>query len=324
MQTKSFSIGIDIGGTNTTCGIVNRHGDILVQEHLHTTDYATPADFVTAIKTQMKPHIDHFGKDHIKGVGAGAPNSSYYTGEIQIAPNLPWKQVIPLRKLLEDAFDLPTTITNDANASAIGEMIYGAAKGMKNFIMVTLGTGVGSGFVANGQLIYGNDGFAGELGHVIAVRGGRLCNCGRHGCLERYSSATGIVHTAYEMLESNQDSGPIENEDWLRAKHNRGEEITSSSIHKAALAGDPLAVEIFDFTGKILGQCLADAVAITSPEAIIMFGGLAKAGDFILKPTKKYMEENLLHVFSNKIDILPSELPERVAAILGSAALAWD
>jgi glucokinase len=324
MQTKSFSIGIDIGGTNTTCGIVNRHGDIMVQEHLHTTDYATPADFVAAIKARMEPHIDHYGKNQIKGIGAGAPNSSYYTGEIQPAPNLPWKQVIPLRKLLEDAFGLPTTITNDANASAIGEMIYGAAKGMKDFIMVTLGTGLGSGFVANGQLIYGHDGFAGELGHVIAVRDGRLCNCGRRGCLERYSSATGIVLTAYEILEANKDSGTIENEDWLHAKNRRGEEITSSSIHKAALAGDPLAVEIFDFTGKILGQCLADAVAITSPEAIIMFGGLAKAGDFILKPTKKYMEENLLNVFKNKIDILHSELPERDAAILGSAALAWD
>jgi glucokinase len=324
MQTKSFSIGIDIGGTNTTCGIVNRHGDILVQEHLRTTDYETPVDFVAAIKTRMEPHIDHFGKDHIKGIGAGAPNSSYYTGEIQPAPNLPWKQVIPLRKLLEDAFDLPTTITNDANASAIGEMAYGAAKGMKDFIMVTLGTGLGSGFVANGQLIYGHDGFAGELGHVIAVRNGRLCNCGRHGCLERYSSATGIVLTAYEMLESNQNTNTNDNKDWLRARYNSGEKITSSCIHKAALAGDPLAVEIFEFTGKILGQTLADAVALTSPQAIFMFGGLAKAGDFILKPTKKCMEENLLNVFKNKIEILPSELPERDAAILGSAALAWD
>jgi glucokinase len=324
MQTKSFSIGIDIGGTNTTCGIVDRHGDIMVQEHLHTTDYATPVGFIQAIKEKLAPHIERFDKNQIKGIGAGAPNASYYSGEIQPAPNLPWKQVIPLRKLLEDAFDLPATITNDANASAIGEMTYGAAKGMKNFIMVTLGTGVGSGFVANGQLIYGDDGFAGELGHVIAVRHGRLCNCGRNGCLERYCSATGIVLTAYEMLESNKDQEAAEHEDWLRARHNRGEEITSSSIHKAALDGDPLAVEIFDFTGKILGQCLADAVAITSPEAIFFFGGLAKAGDFILKPTKKYMEENLLHVFKNKIELVPSELPERDAAILGSAALAWD
>lgn len=324
MQPKSFSIGIDIGGTNTTFGIVNRHGEIVVQENLSTTDYATPTEFVNAIKTQLQPHIDHFHKDNIKGIGAGAPNASYYSGEIQPAPNLPWKQVIPLRQLLKDAFDLPATITNDANASAIGEMIYGAAKGMKDFIMVTLGTGLGSGFVANGQLIYGHDGFAGELGHVIAVRDGRLCNCGRKGCLERYSSATGIVITAYEMLKSNPGQDATENEDWLRARHNRGEKITSSCIHIAALAGDPMAIEIFDFTGKILGQCLADAVAITEPEAIFMFGGLAKAGDFILKPTKKYMEENMLNVFKNKVDIVHSALPERDAAILGASALAWE
>jgi glucokinase len=323
MQPKSFSIGIDIGGTNTTCGIVDRHGEILVQENLSTTDYATPAEFVAAIYSQLQSHIARLGKENIKGVGAGAPNASYYSGEIQPAPNLPWKQVIPLRQLLQDAFDLPTTITNDANASAIGEMIYGAAKGMKDFIMVTLGTGLGSGFIANGQLIYGYDGFAGELGHVIAVRDGRLCNCGRKGCLERYSSATGIVITAYEMLESNVDHGAAEHEEWLRTLHKRGEKITSSSIHKAALAGDPLALEIFDFTGKILGQCLADAVAITRPEAIFMFGGLSKAGDFILKPAKKYMEENMLKVFKNKVDIVPSALPERDAAILGASALAW-
>ncbi|KAA5532441.1 ROK family protein [Taibaiella lutea] len=324
MQPKKFSIGIDIGGTNTTSGIVNRHGEILVEEHIKTADYATPAHFVKAIKACLESHINHFGRDEIKGIGAGAPNANYYTGEIQPAPNLPWKEVIPLRQLLEDAFDLPATITNDANASAIGEMTYGAAKGMKNFIMITLGTGLGSGFVANGQLIYGHDGFAGELGHVIAVRDGRLCNCGRRGCLERYSSATGIVLTAHEMLEASTEDESTMPENWLLPIYKGGAEITSSGIHKAALEGDPTATAIFDFTGRILGQTLADAVAYTSPQAIILFGGLAKAGDFILEPTKKYMEENLLSIYKNKIDIIPSGLSERDAAILGAAALAWE
>lgn len=322
MQPKSFSIGIDIGGTNTAFGIVNRRGDILFQDRIHTRDYETPAIFVDAIQQHLSPHIMQYGKAQLSGIGAGAPNANYYSGEIELAPNLPWKGTIPLRQLLQDAFDLPVTITNDANATAIGEMIYGSAKGMKDFIIVTLGTGVGSGFVANGQLIYGHDGFAGELGHVIAVRDGRSCGCGRNGCLETYSSATGIVRTAHERLAQLEkvEDGP---EDWLTTVYQHGGEITSSGIHKAALAGDPLAKEIFDFTGKILGQALADAVAITSPEAIILFGGLAKAGDFILKPTKKYMEDNLLAIFKNKIEIIPSGLSERDAAILGSAALAW-
>lgn len=323
MQTKSFSIGIDIGGTNTAFGIVNRRGDILVQDRIHTRDYKTPALFVDAVKQHLQPYIEKYGADQVSGIGAGAPNANYYSGEIELAPNLPWKGTIPLRRLIEEAFGLPVTITNDANATAIGEMIYGAAKGMKDFIIITLGTGVGSGFVANGQLIYGHDGFAGELGHVIAVRDGRDCGCGRKGCLETYSSATGIVRTAHELLAKGITIAGEQHPDWLTTVYRQGGEISSSGIHKAALAGDPLAQEIFDFTGKILGQTLADAVAITSPEAIILFGGLAKAGDFILKPTKKYMEENLLAIFKNKIEIIPSGLSERDAAILGAAALAW-
>jgi len=323
MQPKSFSIGIDIGGTNTAFGIVNRRGDILVQERLHTQDYDTPAAFIDAIFRHLMPHVEQYGKDHISGIGVGAPNANYYSGEIVLAANLKWKGIIPLRQLIQDAFGLPVAVTNDANATAIGEMIYGSAKGMKDFIIITLGTGVGSGFVANGQLIYGHDGFAGELGHVIAVREGRACGCGRRGCLETYTSATGIVRTAREKLEAAGLAEGIIHEDWLQAVHQRGEDISSSGIHKAALAGDPLALEIFEFTGKILGQTLADAVAITSPEAIILFGGLAKAGDYILRPTKKYMEENLLAVFKDKIEIIPSGLSERDAAILGSAALAW-
>jgi len=323
MQPKNFSIGIDIGGTNTAYGIVNRRGDILTQGRLHTKDYRTIESYIETIQEHLAPIIEEYGKDHIVGIGIGAPNGNYYTGLIEFAPNLPWKGIIPLRDLIAAATDLPVTITNDANATAIGEMIYGAAKGMNDFIIVTLGTGVGSGIVANGQLIYGHDGFAGELGHVIAVREGRLCGCGRNGCLETYASATGIVRTAKEMLEASTEDDRKMPSTWLLPAYKRGEEISSSGIHKAALEGDPIAMDIFDFTGKILGRTLADAVAYTSPQAIILFGGLAKAGDYILKPTKKYMEENLLAVYKNKIDIIPSGLMERDAAILGAAALAW-
>lgn len=324
MQPQNFSIGIDIGGTNTAFGIVNRRGEIFAQGRLHTQDYKTVPEFIATLQEHLLPIIEEYGKEHISGIGIGAPNANYYSGEIALAPNLPWKGSVPLRNLVKTALDLPVAITNDANATAIGEMIYGSARGMKDFILVTLGTGVGSGIVANGQLIYGHDGFAGELGHVIAVRDGRQCGCGRKGCLETYSSATGIVRTAKEILgTSTEDAGSMPS-GWLLPMYKRGEEITSSCIHKAALEGDPIANAIFDFTGKILGQTLADAVAFTSPEAIILFGGLAKAGDYILKPTKRYMEENLLAIYKDKIDIIPSGLSERDAAILGAAALAWD
>lgn len=323
MQPKSFSIGIDIGGTNTAFGIVNRRGDILFQDRLHTREYETPEIFIAAIADRLLPQIAHYGKEEFTGVGIGAPNANYYSGNIELAANLQWKGTIPLRQLAGKALQLPVTVTNDANATAIGEMIYGAARGMKDFIIITLGTGVGSGFIANGQLIYGHDGFAGELGHVIAIRDGRRCGCGRNGCLETYASATGIVRTANELLATSKDTDLPQHPDWLRSVHHSGAEVSASGIHKAALAGDPMALEIFEFTGKILGQTLADAVAITSPEAIIFFGGMAKAGDYILKPAKKYMEENLLAIFKHKIEIIPSGLAERDAAILGASALSW-
>ncbi len=323
MQTKSFSIGIDIGGTNTTFGMVNTRGEILDQGRLHTPDYPTPETFVDALQELILPKIKEKGLERFSGIGIGAPNANYYSGEIALAPNLPWKGTIPLRSLMQDAFQLPVTITNDAKATAIGEMTYGAAKGMKDFIMITLGTGIGSGFVSNGQLIYGHDGFAGELGHTIAIRGGRLCGCGRNGCLETYSSATGIVKTAIEWLNTRPHPQQRLPAEWLFSLYQSKGKVSSSEIHSAALAGDPLAIEIFDFTGKILGQALADAVAITSPQAIFIFGGLAKAGDFIITPAKLYMEQNLLGIYKNKIELIPSGLSERDAAILGSSALAW-
>jgi glucokinase len=312
-MTHQLVLGIDIGGTNTAFGIVDRRGQILEQGSMPTTG-ETVYEYIDNLKKALQPMLDKHGRERIIAGGAGAPNGNYYTGEVAYAANLPWEGVIPLARLLSEALNLKVTIDNDANAAALGEMMYGAAKGMKDFIFITLGTGVGSGFVTHGQLIYGHDGFAGEIGHVIAVRDGRKCGCGRNGCLERYSSATGIVITAEEWLEERND------ESLLRA--NKGK-LTAKMIHDAAAQGDELAKEIFDYTGKILGQTLADAVAITSPEAIIFFGGLAKAGDLILQPTRKYMEMNLMKAYKNKVKLLLSELPDADAAILGASALAW-
>ena len=266
MTHQALSLGIDIGGTNTAFGIVSTEGKILVQGKIPTKGYADIHAYISALH---KACLDVFSEtlDQVERIGVGAPNGNYYSGNIEFAPNLEWEGIVPLAHLLETAFHKPVKISNDANAAAMGEMMFGAAKGMKDFIMVTLGTGVGSGFVANGQLIYGHDGFAGELGHVISVRNGRDCGCGRKGCLETYTSATGIVRTAeIFLIEKKIDS-------ILRSQT----EITSKSIFDAAMHGDELALEIFNYTGTILGQTLADAVAITSPEAIILFGAPASA-----------------------------------------------
>lgn len=309
-----YSIGIDIGGTNSMMGIVDKMGNILFEAELITNDYEWIEDFADACYKLLYPEINKLGFQEFRGIGIGAPNGNYYQGTIEFAPNLRWKGVVPLAKIFSQKFNLNTTVTNDANAAAIGEMMHGAAKGMNDFIMVTLGTGVGSGFVANGKMMYGHDGFAGELGHTIAVRDGRLCGCGRKGCLETYTSATGIVRTANEFLDTKTISSSLRN---LTT-------ITSKNIYDAAVKGDFLALEIFEFTGKILGQSLADAIAITSPEAIILFGGLAQAGKFIFEPTRKYMEQNLLKIYQGKVKLLPSELKESDAAILGAASLIWN
>lgn len=314
MSTGSFALGVDIGGTNTSFGIVDRRGQIHGQGGMKTTGHNTVEDYIAALVKKVTPLMEKVGRDNIQGIGIGAPNANFYTGEIAYAANLPWKGVIPFAALVQDALGYSVTITNDANAAAIGEMTYGVAKGMKDFIMVTLGTGVGSGFVANGQLIYGHDGFAGELGHVNAVRNGRRCGCGRNGCLETYASATGIVRTAMEWLEAKDDETVL---------RDASSPLTAHAIHLAAEKGDKFALDLFDFTAQILGQTLADAVAITSPEAIVFFGGLAKAGPLIIEPTKKYMEENLLRVYQNKVSILHSALSDSDAAVLGAGALVW-
>jgi len=315
---QQLVIGIDIGGTGTKFGIVDRDGNVLFSSEISTKKHLTVESFIDELHEAMYVLIQKAGgSGRIKGIGVGAPNGNYYTGTIEYAPNLPWKGIIPLAKLLEDKFRLPTTLTNDANAAAIGEMTYGAAKGMKDFIMITLGTGVGSGIVANGQLIYGHDGFAGELGHTIIIPDGRLHQgTGKLGSLESYASATGVRYTALEVLEkTNEDS-------LLRAVP--ADEMDSKKVYEAAIQGDKVAKEIYEFTGRILGIALANAVMFSSPEAIILFGGLTKAGDLILKPTREHMEANLIQIFQNKVKILISHLKESDAAILGASALAWE
>ncbi|MGZ5246570.1 MAG: ROK family protein [Flavitalea sp.] len=315
---QPLAIGIDIGGTGTKFGIVDRNGNILFSGEISTRNHSMVEGFIDELFQTLYPLIEKAGgPGRIKGIGLGVPNGNYYTGTIEYAPNLPWKGIIPLAKLIEDKFGLPVNLTNDANAAAIGEMMYGAAQGMNDFIMITLGTGVGSGIVANGKLIYGHDGFAGELGHTIIIPDGRLHEgTGKFGSLESYASATGVKLTALEKLEgSNEDS---------LLRNIPKENLDSKAVYDAAIQGDKLAKEIFEFTGKILGLALANFVMFSSPEAIILFGGLTKAGDLILKPTREHMEKNLIQVFQNKVKILVSHLKESDAAILGASALVWD
>lgn len=315
---EPLAIGVDIGGTGTKFGIVDIHGNVLFSNEMSTKKHKTVETFIDELYNHLNELIEKAGGiGRMRGIGMGAPNGNFYTGTIEYAPNLPWKGIIPIAKLMSDKFKLEVTLTNDANAAAIGEMMYGAAKGMKDFIMITLGTGVGSGFVANGQLIYGHDGFAGEIGHTIVIPDGRIHEgTGKKGSLESYASATGVRLTALEVLQNSSEPS------LLRAL--KKDEIDSKAVYDAAIKGDKLAFEIFDFTGKILGISLANAVMISSPEAIILFGGLTKAGDLILKPTRQYMEENLIQVFQNKVKILISHLKESDAAILGASALVWE
>ncbi|MBC7849412.1 MAG: ROK family protein [Chitinophagaceae bacterium] len=315
---ETLAIGCDIGGTGTKFGIVDRNGNVLFSGEMSTKKHKTVETFINELYEVLSPLINNAGgTGRIKGIGVGAPNGNFYTGTIEYAPNLPWKGVIPLARMIQDKFKLPVTLTNDANAAAIGEMMYGAAQGMKDFIMITLGTGVGSGIVANGQLIYGHDGFAGELGHTIVFPNGRMHEgTGKQGSLESYASATGVTLTAIETLEKSDEPS------LLRAVPT--DQLDSKSVFEAAIQGDKLALEIFEYTGKVLGLALANAVMFSSPEAIILFGGLTKAGDLILKPTRAHMEENLIQVFQNKVKILVSHLRESDAAILGASALVWD
>ena len=316
---KPYVVGIDIGGTNTVFGIVDARGSVLATNSIKTQKHTVLEDYIQELYDELTKLIaDNTHISKIKGIGIGAPNANYFNGTIEQAPNLPWKGIIPFADKIQKKFGLPVAITNDANAAAIGEMIYGAARGMKNFIMITLGTGVGSGIVANGSLVYGSDGFAGELGHTTMRRNnGRLCGCGLTGCLETYASATGVARSAREFLETQKDVPS-------RLRDIPADEITSKDVYEAAVAGDKLAQEVFAFTGQILGDAFADFIKFSSPEAIIMFGGLSKAGELLLRPIRESMEKNVMPIFRNKVKLLFSELKEADAAVLGASALAWE
>lgn len=314
---RPYVVGIDIGGTNTVFGIVDARGTIISSGAVKTGTYTEVEDYVDDVCKNLRPLIEaQGGIDKIKGIGIGAPNGNYYSGTIEFAPNLPWKGVIPLAALFEERLGVPAALTNDANAAAVGEMTYGAARGMKDFIMITLGTGVGSGIVINGQMVYGHDGFAGELGHVTVRRDGRICGCGRKGCLEAYCSATGVARTAREILSSQNDPSKL--------REIPADKITSKDVYDAAVQGDEIAKEIFKSTGTLLGEALANFVAFSSPEAIILFGGLAKSGSYIMSPIQKALDENVLNIFKGKAKLLVSELKDSDAAVLGASALAWE
>ena len=317
-MNKPYVLGLDMGGTNSVLGVVDARGHVLGRTSIKTQAYKDINDYVNALYEEAQKIIEPLGgMEMVRGIGAGVPNGNYYTGYIQEAMNLPW-QTVPFAQLVSDRFGMPCRITNDANAAAMGEMTYGAAKGMKNFIMITLGTGVGSGIVIDGNVVYGRDGFAGELGHTCAVRGenARPCNCGKIGCLEAYASATGVARTAKEILTSTTKETVLRQLDV--------DNITSKDVYDAAEQGDEVAKEIFDFTGTILGQQLADFIAFSAPEAIVLFGGLTKSGDWIKRPIEEAMNKNVLPLWRNKVKVLFSDLKEADAALLGASALAWS
>lgn len=316
---KEYAIGIDIGGTNTKFGIVNHRGEISNTGKMSTTGHEDVNEFIAELHKRLLPSIENIGGiQYIRGIGVGAPNGNYYSGTIEFAPNLPWEGVIPMARLISEKFGKPCTLTNDANAAAVGEHTYGAARGMRDFIMITLGTGVGSGIFANGKLIYGHDGFAGELGHTTTIPNGRLhWGTGMKGSLEAYASATGIAITAKEFLDER-----IHEESLLRAVSH--DQIDSRAVFEAAVQGDKIASDVFEYTGNILGLALANFIMFSSPEAIILFGGVTKAGKILLDPIRKSMEENLLPIFQNKVKLIFSELKESDAAILGASALVWE
>lgn len=317
---KPFVVGVDIGAQTAKLGVVDARGNVLKHSVIRSNTQLAPEEFVSDLSSAIMSLLgNEYPVSQVRGIGVGAPNANYYTGNIEAAVNLTWVKgtTVPFAKMLEESTGLPVAVTNDANAAAVGEMTYGVARGMKNFIMITLGTGVGSGIVINGDVVYGHDGFAGELGHTCAVRhNGRMCSCGRSGCLEAYASAIGVARTARELIELTDRPTSLRN---IPA-----DSITSKDVYEAAVQGDELAIEIFNFTGRILGEKFADFIAFSSPEAIILFGGLTKAGDLLYKPIVASMENNVLSLWRGKVKVLFSSLKESDAAILGASALAWE
>ena len=310
------AIGIDIGGTNTVFGLVDREGNCLEERRVSTNEYTGADAFLRHLFVELDLLIESYPNHAVQGIGIGAPNGNFYTGSIEYAPNLSWEGVVPLASRFAERYELPAVLTNDANAAAMGEMLFGAAQNMRHFVVITIGTGLGSGIVINGEVLYGHDGFAGEIGHTIAKSGGRRCSCGRFGCLETYVSGRGMRQTISELLGASFDKSSLRSIPLT--------EITSKDVFEAAQNGDKIAIEAFEFTGRRLGKALADTVAHLSPEAVFIFGGVAKAGDLLLNPTRKHYEENVLHIYRNKVKILPSGLNNRNAAILGAAALLWQ
>lgn len=316
---KPYVIGLDMGGTNSVFGIVDQRGNIKSQTVISTKAYPDFKDYVKAVYEALQPALDQVGGiQNIRAMGIGAPDANYYTGNIENATNLAWKGIVPCAQLFEEVFGIPVRVTNDANAAAMGEMTYGVARGMKNFIMITLGTGVGSGIVVDGRVVYGSDGFAGELGHFVIDHSdnARSCGCGRKGCLEAYTSATGVARTAREFLEHSSEASLLRD---LVA-----DEITSYDVFKAAEKGDKLALDIFNYTGRILGTACADFATFCSPEAFVFFGGLTKAGEYLMQPLRKAYEENILFLYKNEAKLLISALNGSEAAVLGASALGWE
>ena len=319
-MAKEFVVGIDVGGQTSKIGVVDARGTVIAQTVIRSDTYGADADaFINALAAAVKGCIKESGKEgEIRGVGVGAPNGNYYTGEVAFAPNLAWaaKQAVKFADKLTKKLDgIPVSLTNDANAAAVGEMTYGSARGMKNFIMITLGTGVGSGIVVDGKVVYGHDGFAGELGHTNVVRhNGRACGCGRYGCLEAYCSAMGVARTAREWLEHSKEPSVLRDI----------ENITSKDVYDAAKEGDKIALDIFEYTGTLLGTAFSDFIAFSAPEAIVLFGGLARSKEFLYEPMMKAMNENVLRIWKDKVQIVFSSLKESDAAILGASALAWE
>lgn len=315
--TKPYVIGLDLGGTNSVFGIVDARGNIVATTAIKTQAYPDFDDYVKASVDALMPIIDTVGGiEKIKALGIGAPNGNYYNGTIEYAANLVWQGVVPIAKKFEEALGIPVIVTNDANAAAVGEFTYGVARGMKNFIMITLGTGVGSGIYINGQLVLGCDGLAGELGHLTVIPGGRTCGCGRKGCLETYCSATGVARTAREYLDKRDTPSLL--------RDIKPEDITSFEVYKAAVAGDELAKEIFEVTGSMLGEACANFALFCSPEAFIFMGGLTKAGELLMKPLQKAYDEHVLSVYKGKAKLMLSGLKDSETAVLGASALGWD
>ncbi len=317
---KPYVIGLDLGGTNSVFGIVDSRGNIKATTAIKTQGYDTVEDYVDAAVNALQPIVDQVGGlEQIKAMGIGAPNGNFYNGTIEYAPNLSWGHdgVVPLAKMFSERLNnLPVALTNDANAAAIGEMTYGVARGMTNFIDITLGTGVGSGIVINGQMVYGSDGFAGELGHMVVRPDGRSCGCGRKGCLEAYCSATGVARTAREFLETSDEPSLL--------RDMNPEDITSYDVSVAASKGDALANRVYTFTGELLGEACANFATFCSPEAFIFFGGLTKAGDLLMEPLKKSYDAHVLKIYKNKAKFLISSLEGSSAAVLGASAVGWD